>query len=253
MLREHLVEHDIATEDGFRTRGREVSRIEGFSDAVLAFAITLLVVSLEVPKTFDELLEAMRGFLAFAVCFALLIQVWGWHYRFFRRYGLQDRVVIALNAALLFVVLFYVYPLKFLFTLLIDQLLGRETTVASPGGPIERIREEQAPTLMVIYGAGFLAVNLVFALLYAHAWRRRGALELDESEALGTRESIERHLLFAGVAAISIAIAVIGGPDATGLAGFSYFLIAPAMTAHGFIRGARQRKLRAAARPDGPR
>lgn len=36
----------------FRVRGKEVSRVEGLSDAVFGFAITLLVVSLEVPKTF---------------------------------------------------------------------------------------------------------------------------------------------------------------------------------------------------------
>ena len=33
------------------TRAYEVSRIEGFSDAVFGFALTLLVVSLEMPET----------------------------------------------------------------------------------------------------------------------------------------------------------------------------------------------------------
>src|SRR5215510_1225892 len=103
---------------------REVSRIEGFSDAVFAFAVTLLVVSLEVPRTFHELSLAMREFFAFAICFALLFQLWWRHFNFFRRYGLEDAPTIALTAVLLFVVLFYVYPLKFVFTLVVNQIIG---------------------------------------------------------------------------------------------------------------------------------
>src|SRR4051812_29388346 len=72
-------EKDVSA-DGFRIRGREVTRLEGFSDAVFAFALTLLVVSLEVPKSFAELMETMRGFLAFGVCFALLAVIWNHHY-----------------------------------------------------------------------------------------------------------------------------------------------------------------------------
>ena len=45
----------------FRYRAHEVSRIEAFSDIVFGFALTLIVVSLEVPKTYNELIEAMRG------------------------------------------------------------------------------------------------------------------------------------------------------------------------------------------------
>jgi hypothetical protein len=104
---------------------REVSRIEGFSDAVFAFAITLLVVSLEVPKTFAELLHAMRGFPAFAVSFALLFQIWWRHYSFFRSYDLEDAHIISLTGVLLFVVLFFVYPLKFLWSLVFAPLQGR--------------------------------------------------------------------------------------------------------------------------------
>ena len=83
----------------FRPRSREVSRIEAFSDVVFGFSLTLLVVSLEVPRTFTDLLGAMRGFVPFAVCFAVFAQVWWLHHNFFRRYGLDDIVTATLNPA----------------------------------------------------------------------------------------------------------------------------------------------------------
>src|SRR6478672_4918606 len=108
----------------FRARSHEVSRIEAFSDVVFGFALTLLVVSLEVPKTFDDLLTDMRGFIPFAVCFGIFALVWWQHHNFFRRYGLDDAITATLNFVLLFVMLFYTYPLKFLFSLMFGQLAG---------------------------------------------------------------------------------------------------------------------------------
>ncbi|HLK61651.1 MAG TPA: TMEM175 family protein [Chthonomonadaceae bacterium] len=99
-IREPLVKKGAGADKGFRWRGKEVSRVEGFSDAVFGFALTLLVVSLQVPKTFTELLETLRGFLAFGICFALLLMVWERHYTFFRRYGLQDGLTVTLNGLL---------------------------------------------------------------------------------------------------------------------------------------------------------
>ena len=62
MIRENFIDKRVGDSMKFRWRSHEVSRIEGLSDAVFAFAVTLLVVSLEVPKTFAELMHAMRCF-----------------------------------------------------------------------------------------------------------------------------------------------------------------------------------------------
>jgi uncharacterized membrane protein len=203
-------------------RRRDVSRIEGFSDAVFGFAVTLLVVSLEVPRSFDELWLAMHQFFAFGICFALLFQVWWRHFNFFRRYGLEDAPTIALTGILLFVVLFYVYPLKFVFTLVFDQMLGLG------GDHSPTIQPGQAPRLMQVYSGGVIAVFTVFTLMYANAWRRRDELGLDAGELLKTRIAIIDNAGLAAIAVLSFAIASFGGPlAASRVAGPIYFLIGP--------------------------
>jgi hypothetical protein len=245
MLRGKLARGRAGEED-FSWRGEEVSRLEGFSDAVFAFAVTLLVVSLEVPQTFDELLSAMRGFFAFAICFALLFMVWYDHYKFFRRYGLQDVYTVSLNAVLLFIVLFYVYPLKFLFTMLVDQLLGFGDRVRLPDGTVvEAIEPAQWPILMVIYGAGFVAVQLVFTLLYLRAYRLRGILGLNAREMSRTREEIQSFLLNAGVGLVSVVIAIFGGQEMADWAGVVYLLLFPLQMVNGRIMASRRRRIEA--------
>src|SRR3954452_16407772 len=107
----------------FSNRAHEVSRIEAFSDVVFGFAIWLLVVSLEAPKTYAQMMEMLRGFLPFAICFWVFIDIWFEHHHFYKRYALQDQTTMALNTCLLFVILFYVYPLKFVFTMFAEGIL----------------------------------------------------------------------------------------------------------------------------------
>src|SRR6202158_3517050 len=222
MIREKLIDKGIGDNKKFRWRSHEVSCIEGLSDAVFAFAVTLLVVSLEVPRTFGELMYAMRGFGAFAISFALLFIVWFNQYKFFRRYGLQDNVTVLLNGALLFVVLFYVYPLKFLFSYLVNVLTGGHGEVRLPNGNFELMVEgNQMATLMVIFGVGYVAVFSVFILLHLQAYRKRSELELNELELFDTRNSIQESALNCGIAVLSICLAVFGGRYA-GLAGPVY-------------------------------
>ena len=186
MLREARMKYSREIVDGFRMRGRDVTRLESFSDAVFGFALTLLVVSLEVPKSFADLLDAMKGFPAFAVCFAVLAMVWNSHYKFSRRYSLDDRTTRFLTCVLVFIVLVYVYPLKFLFNLSINDMIFGD----SAGAPV--IKEGDLPMLLAIYGFGFAGFYLALTLLYLHAWRLRDALELSEIEKLDTRFGIYR-------------------------------------------------------------
>lgn len=181
--------------DGFRWRNHEVSRIEGFSDAVFGFAITLLIVSLEVPKTSTELFATMRGFGAFLVTFFMLSAIWYAQHLFFRRYGLVDRVTVILNLALLFTILFFVYPLKFLFTVLLGDPTMRHAKVMTPHGLEPAILPEHRPWIYLIYGVGFCAIFLIFVLLYRHAYNQREKLELNEFEVWETQHALRRFVM----------------------------------------------------------
>ncbi len=241
-LRGHFAGKSIGATSGFRWRGgKEVSRLEGLSDAVFAFAITLLVVSLEVPRTFDELMLTMRGFVAFAICFAMLFAIWYEQYVFFRRYGLEDRIVVLLNAALIFVVLFYVYPLKFLFTILVKQLFGISSFAPGHGTMIRS--DDEMRQLMLIFDAGYIAVFLLFALLYLHAYRLRHSLELNVLEQFDTRESIFSAVLQISVGVVSLVIALLAGPRGAAWAGIVYVSLGPLQALSGTVFGIRRRKL----------
>ncbi len=227
---------------GVPWRSHEVLRIEALSDAVFAFAVTLLIVSLEVPHTFHELEQMMRGFVAFVFTFATLIQVWYSQHIFFRRFGLQDKTTILLNATLLFVVLFYVYPLKFLSSFLVSQFTGGKGMVQLPNGHMEPMigSEEETRQMMMIYSSGFTAVFLIFTLLYLYVWRNRDPLELSPQERFDCGDSIIGNGLQALVGLTSLLFAWL--LHSASLAGYVYLSIAVLQTLHGTIAGTKRRK-----------
>jgi uncharacterized membrane protein len=221
----------IVPEKYFRWRGGEITRLEAFCDVIFGFAITLLVVSLEVPRSYAELMADMRGFLPFAACFAQLVMIWRTHYRFSRRYGLEDPYTVMLNMVLLFLVLFYVYPLKFVFTLLFSEVMGE----AAPGN----FGSHEASVLMRVYAAGFAAVFLLFALMYAHAYKLRKELALNEVEVLETRSVVVENVILTLVGLASF-LTALKYPE---WAGWVYAAIAPLMWINGSIYGKRIRAL----------
>jgi uncharacterized membrane protein len=214
----------------FRWRGNEISRVEGFTDAVFAFAVTLLVVALEVPHTYEGLTDVVRGFPAFVICFAILMTFWNAHYRYHRRYGLEDIFTRVMTMAVLVLVLFSVYPLKFLFTLLTVQIFGLElhNTPHLEG-------RHQVQTLYLIYGLGLAGVWGLYAMLYSHALARREELELTASEIILTRASLFGYLIYVAVSLLSVMAALVTSSD--WLPGVVYFLLGPLQTLNGIWFG----------------
>ena len=204
-------------------RSHPVSRLEAFSDAVFAFALTLLVVSLEVPRTIEQLTNLMRGFLPFAVTFAMVCYLWYEHNKFFRRYGLEDAWTVVLNSVLLFVVLFYVYPLKYLANSLLGGMVG---VVDAP-------RMQSGRLLMYMYSGGVVLVFSTFVALYWHAWRRRRDLDLDASELVTLRFGRRAHLISVGIGLFSLALNYLTALP--GLAGMIYFLMGPMHGWNGYL------------------
>jgi len=182
-------------------RRHEISRLEGFSDAVFGFALTLLVVSLDVPRSYDELMDLMGGFLSFACCFAFLLWLWWEHNTFFRRYGLQDGVTILLNGGLLFMVLLYVYPLKFMF----DSLFARFIETRNPPAPMLLY---QLANASAVYAAGFIVMMLMFVLLYTRAYAKRRDLGLSELDIFDLKALRGHHMVSVGVGFVSMAVAM---------------------------------------------
>lgn len=248
MLRDRLLATHYAEEHGFRWRGREVSRLEGLSDAVFAFALTLLIVSLEVPKSAGEVLAVMRGFGAFALTAFLLFRLWATQYRFFRRYGLEDAATRNLNALLLFFVLVYTFPLKFLATAIANYVLAGGPARFRPGTLTAVLRSPDARTLTFVYFFGLAAVLVTLGLLYFHAWRHRGTLALDVHEERVTRSTWET-LLTTGLANTILPFAFTAAADRRETAALVLDAAMFAMVAFVARRARRVRRLRPAVSP----
>jgi len=166
----------------------------------------------------------------FAVCFSQLVLIWRGHYKFSRRYGLEDPYTVFLNVVLLFLVLFYVYPLKFVFTMLFEELTGSAAGAMS---------WQEALTLMRIYALGFTSVFIIFTLMYFRAYKLRDALGLNPVEVLETRMAVYQNIIMAVVGMVAFVLAF----KNPAWSGWTYCLLAPVLTIHGSIAGKRVRLL----------
>src|SRR3954454_12465915 len=153
---------------------RETVRLVAFSDGVFAITVTLLVLEIRPPtgegNLLHELLLLWPSYLAYAVTFLFIGQVWANHHVMFDHIRAADRVVLLLNTLCLMIVAF----LPFATSVLADAL-----------------RSAQAQrTAVVFYAIAFDVTALTFNAVWRYARRRRllgAALDAAGATAISRR------------------------------------------------------------------
>jgi uncharacterized membrane protein len=185
-------------------------RVVAFSDAVFAITITLLVLEIRRPADDTNLLHGLLAlwpsYLAYAVTFLFIGQVWANHHVMFDHIRAADRVVLLLNILLLMVVAFLPFATS--------VLAGALHT-----GDWQR-------TAVVFYCIAFDVTALTFNAVWQYACRQRllsDALDSAGATAIGRR--FQLALAWLAIAALlGAALPVLG---LAGIVAFNAFYWLP--------------------------
>jgi uncharacterized membrane protein len=223
---------------GFRIRGSEMTRLETFTDAAFAFAVTLLVISVDdVPSSYEEFELALKSVPAFLVSFVQLIWFWLGHRKWSQLYGLDDTRSVMLSVALIAGILILVYPLRVIFSMAFSVL----TDDWLPG-PFT-VNNEQVASIFVFYGIAFAVLSGIIVLLYAHAYGMRAKLRLNELETFDTKGHILVWCVLSGTGVVSCGIALTVPVGLAPLAGWMYTWLAIGMPLLAWYGGRRRQVL----------
>ena len=172
-----------------------VARVDAFTDAAFAFAVTLLVVGAGGEIDATALARVVASIPAFAIGFAIIAMFWLGHVRWRRYRGDGDWRSLLLTLALVFVTLVYVAPLR-------AMAASFATFLGASGG---QAFAGDLGQLFAVYGSGFAAMALLLALLFGDA-RRNQALSPQERAAVGGERWIWVILTVTGVASTVLAM-----------------------------------------------
>lgn len=158
------------------------SRIEAFTDAIVAIAATIMVLELHVPKYNDlaGLIEEWPVFLAYIISFTLIYIVWYNHHNLFQKAKNISTSTYLINGVWLFFLTLipfftrwvgnapestlpeFFYALDLLLWSLLFQVMDHQIIKDNPDAPTD-------PTNTVRYRT-FLYLGLVLALIISFIW-----------------------------------------------------------------------------------
>ena len=154
-----------------------VNRLDGFSDAVLAIAITILVLELRLPVHGDQhlvraILHEWPSYLAYAASFVTIGVVWLQHSRVARPLRTADANLYRLNLLVLLFASFLPFPTK----IVVEEFVGHW---------------HPHPSAVVFYGLTLLALDLAMLAFLRYGAEHRGLAE--DAVAEEQTEAALRH------------------------------------------------------------
>ena len=175
------------------------SRLDNFTDAAFAFAMSLLVIGgAGAPATFDQLTGALRDIPAFAFGFAVVAMFWAGHVRWRKLRGDGDALSTMLTLLLVFLTLIYIQPLRGMAAAVGLWFTGNG---GGFGGSLAG--------LFAVYGTGFVAMALTMAALFWDVRRKPGLGAQDRIVARGEK-TIWLILAVTGIASILVSMTPYG-------------------------------------------
>jgi uncharacterized membrane protein len=182
------------------------NRLESLSDAVFAFAATLMVVNVGTEADFTSFKEQLPTFISFGVSFFVMMLLWKLHYNFFRRTNYVDNWIITYNTIFLFTILFYVFPLK---------------SLASAGILKIRMSADELAELFQLYSIGFALVFLCLVFMYRRAYKK----DTHNKERISLLFYKRHFFIFVIVGLLSCIVAYFNIGIQIGFPGMIYFIL----------------------------
>ncbi len=154
-----------------REEEKETGRIEAFSDGVFGIAVTLLILEIKIPQLADvpgkgSLAQALArqwpAYLSYLTSFLTVLIMWVNHHRLFRHIRRSDDSFLVLNGLLLMAVTVVPFP----------------TAVLSLW-----FRTPETQTAAALYSGVFVAIAVLYNVLWGYAARRGRLLGKDHNRA----------------------------------------------------------------------
>lgn len=206
-------------------RGKSPSRLDNLTDAVFGIAVTLLIFNLSNPNSLADLIVFSKTLPAFLISIGFLMIIWQEHVRFSEVFTVKGPWMIFLNVLFIALIIFYVYPLRFLTLFLTKVIFDTDQLV--------EISAKEIPDLMIYYGSIAFALYFILFWFYAVTIKKRESLDLNKIELLYAKYQKIRMVIMFVVPILSILLVWLIRPYSISwssfLGGMMYSLYTPAI------------------------